>query len=470
MAYDQVFPTDSTSKLIEVMVRDSTTGMGKTGLAYGSVTFAYWREGAASGVNDTCVDMTLGVWTTKGWKEVDSTNQKGVYQFGIPDAALATGVDAVTINFQASGMIDKAVRVLLSSPTRGLASPTALPAVAAGANGGLPLGDASGRVDLGKILGTALTETSGQIAARVKDFFDQASATFSIATALSSFKATGFSTHSANDVKTAFGTGSALTEVGLSSTALAAVVAAIEAEIADDETGEAVKQAIIDKLIENIPNLDDLTLAAIANAVWGAATAGLQENGTFGKTLHGNIPQTGDSFARLGAPAGESVSADVAAVKSETAAILVDTGTSLPGLIITTAGSTVAHGDSAWGTATGFSTLDAEGIRTAIGMASANLDDQLDTILGAGGGDATAENQTTILAAIAELSALTGEGAYTGVLTIDDGDGTVLEGAVVSARRGGVLKASGTTDDSGEITTWVFGAYTYDLAVRLAGY
>ncbi len=43
--------------------------------------------------------------------------------------------------------------------------------------------------------------------------------------------------------------------------------------------------------------------------------------------------QTGDAFARLGAPAGASVSADVAAVKSDTAAILVDTGTTLDTLI-----------------------------------------------------------------------------------------------------------------------------------------
>jgi len=35
--------------------------------------------------------------------------------------------------------------------------------------------------------------------------------------------------------------------------------------------------------------------------------------------------QTGDSYARLGAPAGESVSADVAAVKAETATIVADT-------------------------------------------------------------------------------------------------------------------------------------------------
>ena len=63
-----------------------------------------------------------------------------------------------------------------------------------------------------------------------------------------------------------------------------------------------------------------------------------------------------------------------------------------------------------------------------------------------------------------------GEGAYTGTLTVDDGDGTVLEGAIVNARRGGVLMASGTTGPLGTITDWVFGAFTYDLAVRLDGY
>ncbi len=42
-------------------------------------------------------------------------------------------------------------------------------------------------------------------------------------------------------------------------------------------------------------------------------------------TYTGNTPQTGDGFARLGAPAGASVSADIAAVKS-------DTGNSFPPL------------------------------------------------------------------------------------------------------------------------------------------
>jgi hypothetical protein len=49
------------------------------------------------------------------------------------------------------------------------------------------------------------------------------------------------------------------------------------------------------------------------------------------QTWKGSAAQdmTGDSYARLGAPAGASVSADIAAVKAETAAILDDTPTAI---------------------------------------------------------------------------------------------------------------------------------------------
>ncbi|HSG69801.1 MAG TPA: hypothetical protein VLA12_05270 [Planctomycetaceae bacterium] len=49
-------------------------------------------------------------------------------------------------------------------------------------------------------------------------------------------------------------------------------------------------------------------------------------------------PQSGDAFARLGAPAGASVSADVAAVKVDTAATLLDTGTD--GVVVAAASKT----------------------------------------------------------------------------------------------------------------------------------
>jgi hypothetical protein len=75
-------------------------------------------------------------------------------------------------------------------------------------------------------------------------------------------------------------------------------------------------------------------------------------------TYTGNTAQTGDAFARLGAPAGASVSADVAAVKSDTAAILVDTTEiGAAGAGLTEAGGTGDH-LTALATATNLATVD----------------------------------------------------------------------------------------------------------------
>jgi len=114
MAYDQIIKKAANNSYIaEVMLRDSATGQAKTGIAYGSVAYAYWREGASTGANGTAVTMTKGTYADHGWVEVDATNQKGVYQFGVPDAALATGANAVTINFYVTGCIDARIRILL---------------------------------------------------------------------------------------------------------------------------------------------------------------------------------------------------------------------------------------------------------------------------------------------------------------------------------------------------------------------
>lgn len=72
-----------------------------------------------------------------------------------------------------------------------------------------------------------------------------------------------------------------------------------------------------------------VTLAASAiQAIWDALTAALTTAGSIGKKLADwtiGTAQTGDSFARLGAPAGASVSADIAAVKADSAAIKLKT-------------------------------------------------------------------------------------------------------------------------------------------------
>jgi len=76
--------------------------------------------------------------------------------------------------------------------------------------------------------------------------------------------------------------------------------------------------------------------AAAIQAIWDALTSAFTTVGSIGKkladwvvgtidTYTGNTKQTGDTYARLGAPAGVSVSADVAAIKAQTAAIETDT-------------------------------------------------------------------------------------------------------------------------------------------------
>ncbi len=66
-----------------------------------------------------------------------------------------------------------------------------------------------------------------------------------------------------------------------------------------------------------------LTDASSAGDPWSTALPGSYGAGTAGKIIGDNI--TGNAYTRLGAPAGASVSADVAAVKSQTAAIETDT-------------------------------------------------------------------------------------------------------------------------------------------------
>jgi hypothetical protein len=63
--------------------------------------------------------------------------------------------------------------------------------------------------------------------------------------------------------------------------------------------------------------------SAGVQAIWDALTSALTTVGSIGKRLVDNL--TGDIYARLGSPAGASVSADIAAVKTDTAAVKVQT-------------------------------------------------------------------------------------------------------------------------------------------------
>ena len=116
MAYRRIV-AGSTSQLIEFMAysSSSTTGAGLTGLTYSSMTCYYYIEGAGADVAVTPITMTLGTWASKGFVAVDGTNMPGLYQFGIPNAAIAAGATQVTFYFQATGMVPVVLVIELAS-------------------------------------------------------------------------------------------------------------------------------------------------------------------------------------------------------------------------------------------------------------------------------------------------------------------------------------------------------------------
>lgn len=95
-------------------------------------------------------------------------------------------------------------------------------------------------------------------------------------------------------------------------------------------------------------------------------------------TYTGNTVQTGDSFARLGAPAGASIAADIAAVEAQTD----DIGVAGAGLTALATQASVNTIDDFLDTeiAAIVTATTAAAIRAAVGLGSANLDTQLDAI------------------------------------------------------------------------------------------
>lgn len=85
----------ATSQILQVFVADSssTTGAGLTGLAFnsGSLTAYYHKDGDTTATAITLATMTVGTYTSGGFKEIDATNMPGWYQFCPPNAAISSG-------------------------------------------------------------------------------------------------------------------------------------------------------------------------------------------------------------------------------------------------------------------------------------------------------------------------------------------------------------------------------------------
>jgi hypothetical protein len=103
----QAQATSNRSEYVFVQDSASTTGGGKTGIAYNAsgLTAYYVRPGGSATAITLATQTVTGAWSSGGWVEVDATNLPGIYRFDIPNAVFATGVDhAVVMLKGASGM------------------------------------------------------------------------------------------------------------------------------------------------------------------------------------------------------------------------------------------------------------------------------------------------------------------------------------------------------------------------------
>lgn len=121
------FAPGATSKTVYVKLRDATTALGKTGLAFGSAgaRASYTRPGAIA------VDITLATlasasasWSSGGFVEVEATKCPGLYRLDVPNAVLAANAEFAIVSIGFTGVLDEDVFVNLDTRTLTISAKT----------------------------------------------------------------------------------------------------------------------------------------------------------------------------------------------------------------------------------------------------------------------------------------------------------------------------------------------------------
>lgn len=158
----------ATSEIWQIFIRDSssTTGGGLTGLTNASagLTAYYHRDTDTTATAISLVSMTVGTFTSSGFKEIDATNMPGWYQFCPPNAAIAAGAKSCAFHLKgATNMAPLPIEVQLTAVNFDSASAfmTGVNSLAPPTNWNLDSIDGSGRRDISKIAGQTLTASGG---------------------------------------------------------------------------------------------------------------------------------------------------------------------------------------------------------------------------------------------------------------------------------------------------------------------
>lgn len=102
------YQAPATGKSIVITIKDATTGLGKTGLAFNTsgLQLAYTRDHAAPVAIALVTQTVLGAWASGGFVELDATLSPGDYRLDLPNAALIAGAEAVRVKWSGAGTFD----------------------------------------------------------------------------------------------------------------------------------------------------------------------------------------------------------------------------------------------------------------------------------------------------------------------------------------------------------------------------
>lgn len=304
----------ATSQTVNIFIQDSssTTGAGLAGLVYNtSGLTAYYALSKAASVSVTLATLAAvtSSYSSGGFKEIDATNMPGWYRFDIPNAAIASGI-FTSIHFQgAANMAPLPLEIELiatnnQDAVRG--GMTALPNAAAEASGGLyTRGTGAGQINQdanGRIDANVKTWIGGTIPAVNVTGVPLVDAKYLLGTIFSTPATAGIVDVNVknidNDAASASGT------VTFPNATLASTTNITAATGIDVTKLGGVTQSLTD--------LKDFADTGYDPSTHKVAGVVLTDTLT---TYTGNTPQTGDSYARLGAPAGASISADILQIK-----------------------------------------------------------------------------------------------------------------------------------------------------------
>lgn len=97
-------------------LRATTTGAGMTGKVAADMIGSYWRQGGVRvAISLSDLAAVNSAYSGGGVKEVDATNEPGLYRLDLPDAALATGADWAVSSIVVTGA--QPVDLMLALPS-----------------------------------------------------------------------------------------------------------------------------------------------------------------------------------------------------------------------------------------------------------------------------------------------------------------------------------------------------------------